>query len=257
MKKSDNEREVRKYKRTKTFCFVLAIVLSLTIVGLIYYYSSSSNVYAVRVDGNVYLKDSDIVDLSGLSDEDKFLLVNPRLIEKRILENKAIKECSVELLDKNLVKINVEEYKMIAYTFLKGECVIILENNERIVVDGSNIYLINNIPLIEGFTNDDLVLIEKNLKDVDYKMINEISEIHYYPELKYQYVQIIMRDGNNIFASVYGMNVLNSYYAIESSYDSDEEHCIYFEDISQNAYASACPWQGVKEDIVIDDDVDN
>lgn len=243
-----NEKEQIKLNKSKRFCFVLSVIVSLFIIGLVYYLSDYSNIYSISVTGNIYLNDEDIIKYSGLTIEDKFLLVNSSKIEKRIIDSSnIIAECDIKKIDGRLIQINVKENKMIAYTFEDGECVVILDNNKREVVNNDNLYLINSIPLIEGFSNEDLILLLKNFNELDYKMIDEISEIHFFKDLKYQNIQLIMRDGNNIFTSAYGLNLLNSYYAIESSYEAKDNYCIYFEDISQNAYVSACPWQKQEE----------
>lgn len=250
-----NEKQLNKLNKSKRFCFVLSVIVSLLLIGLVYYLSDYSNIYSISVEGNIYLKDDDIIKYSGLTNNDKFLLVNSHKIAKRILNtSNIISECNIEKIDGRLIKINVKENKMIAYTFEEDKCVIILDKNKREVVNNDNLYLINSIPLIEGFSNDDLLLLLKNFNNVDYKMIDEISEIHYFKDLKYQNVQLIMRDGNNIFTSVYGLNLLNSYYAIEASYDSDDNYCVYFEDISQNAYVSACPWVEIE---TVDNDLED
>ena len=132
----------------------------------------------------------------------------------------------------------------------------ILEDGNRIEMTNDNIHIISNVPLISGFNDEELSLIAKNFADCDYLIINEISEIHKYPELKYQDVELVMRDGNYIFTSVYGLNILNHYYDIESSYMSVENSCYYFEDISGNAYTSACPWVPKVEEVKPDAQTD-
>ena len=109
-------------------------------------------------------------------------------------------------------------------------------------------YLITMAPIIEGFQKDDLILLEKNLAKCEPQIINEISEIHFFPEIKYQNVELIMRDGNYIFSSAYGLEILAHYHDIVSSYVQDAKSCYYFEDISGNAYTSACPWQKQEEE---------
>ena len=204
----------RKHKRilsikekNKRRYLILSVFLSLLIIGSIYFLSNKSNIFRIVVQGNNYISDEDILQLSKLSLNDKFLLTIPTFVEKRIKENSLIENCKVELLDGNLVRINVEEKKVIGYTYQDNKSVLVLQNDERIELDRSNLYVINNVPLIEGFSQEELVLLEKNLVDCDYDIINEISEIHYYPQLKYQYVQVIMRDGNYVFSSPYGLKL--------------------------------------------------
>lgn len=247
-----NMRKKRKtdsaYEKARKLCFFLSILFSLLIIGSIYYFSEYSHIYRITATGNVYLKDSDIIKMSGLSVDSRYLLTVPKLVEKKIKENKLIEDCKVSLKDGRLVEINVREKKIIGYLPENGLNVLILEDNERIPVNKENMYLINAAPLIEGFSEEETILLEKQLSLCDYKIINEISEIHYYPDLKYQYVELIMRDGNYVFTSPYGLSILNHFYDIESSLSSGVKRCYYFEDISGNAYTTACPWEEIEEE---------
>ena len=247
-----NARILTKYEKSKRNYLILSIFLCLIIIALIYLLSSKSNIYQISIDGNVYLKDEDIRQLSGLSTNSKYLFTMPNNIQAKIKENALIDECTVEMLDNNLVKISVKEKKIIGYTYEDNNNVLILADDSRIVLDKSNIYLINKVPLIEGFNKDKLILIEKNFEELDYRMINEISEIHYYPSLKFQDHELIMRDGNYVFTSVYGLNLLNKYHNMASSFISNQNNCYYIEDISGNAYTSACPWEPKAEENIED-----
>ena len=244
---SEKEKNKRRY-------LILSVFLSLLIIASIYFLSKQSNIYRIVVEGNNYLSEKDILDLSGITTDNKFLFTIPMSIEKKVETNPIIKDCDVRLLDGRLVKIVVEEKKLIGYTYENNQSVLVCDDDERIELDKKNLYIINKVPLIEGFTSEELILLEKELDSCDYSIINEISEIHYYPELKYQYVQVIMRDGNYIFTSPYGLKLLNKYYDMESSYARSDFNCYYFEDISGNAYTSACPWQKVEEPVISEED---
>ena len=242
------KKEESRFVRMKRICFLIGVILSLIIITTIYFISSHSNIYRITIKGNNYLKDEDIIKLSELSFDDKYILTFPLLVENRIRTNPLVSNCTVSRLDDRLIEISVEEKKIICYKENNGKYQLILSDDERIDLDDSNNYLINYVPYIDGFDDEQIKLIEKNLEECDYKIINEISEIHNYPELKYQNVELIMRDGNYIFTSVYGLNILNHYHKIQSSYISNNKICYYFEDISGNAYSSACPWEVVEEE---------
>ena len=242
-----NARYINKYDKTKRNLLFLATLISLIIIGTIYLLLDISNIYRISVVGNIYLKDEDIVELSGLTTSNKFLFVNSSSIENKIKTNKMVDTCKVEKIENRLIRITVQEKKAIGYSYEDSQNVLILSDDSRVNIDKNNLYLIEKVPLIEGFDKDKLVLLEKNLVDVDYKMINEISELHYFPSLKFQDYEIIMRDGNYIFTSVYGMSLINRYYDVANSYEGRENNCYYIEDISGNVYMSACPWEKVEE----------
>ena len=243
-------------ERIKKRYFFISVFISLFVISLIYLLSDSSRIYRIVVNGNVYLSDEKIVEISGISINDRYIFVNSGNVENKIKDNPIIDNCEVEVCKNRLVKISIVEKKIIGYSYEDENNVLILEDDSRVILKKEDLYLIEKVPLIEGFTKDNIILIEKNLKDVDYRTINEISEIHYYPALRFQNHELIMRDGNYIFTSVYGLPLINRYYEMESSYTSEGNKCYYIEDISGNAYTSACPWQ---EEVVKEEtnDIDN
>ena len=247
-----NAKILSKYDKAKRRNLVLSVFICLIIIGVLYLTFDISNIKGINVEGNIYLKTEDILKISGLSKNDKYIFTNPDRVEENIKTNLLIDSCDVIKCDDQTIKIIVKEKKAIGYAFEENENVLILSDDSRLALTKDNLYLIEKVPMIEGFSKDKLILIEKNLQDVGYKMLNEISEIHYYPELKFQDHKIIMRDGNNIFTSVYGLNLLNKYYDMISSYDSKGYKCYYIEDISGNAYTSACPWEAVEEEEKVD-----
>ena len=242
-----NAKIVSKFMKAKRLYLFLSVLFCLVLIAIVYFVTDYSNIYRIAVEGNVYLKNEDVVKLSGISTKDKYLLVNSNSIEYRIKSNPLIDICDVEKLDDRVIKINIVEKKIIGYALEENNNVLILADDGRLVLDKDNFYLIEKVPLLEGFSKEQLVLIEKNLQDVDYRMINEISEIHYYRDLKFLDHELIMRDGNYIFSSVYGIERVNKYYNMVTSTDG-KNRCYYIEDISGNAYTSACPWEPQEED---------
>lgn len=243
-------------ERNKLKIFFLGVFICLLIISITYLLSSDSNIYRISCNGNIYLHDEEIIKLSGLSLNDKYVFVNTKDAENNILKSPLIKECKIEKADDRLISINVVEKKIVGYCFEDNENLLILSDDSRIPLNKENLYLIEKVPFIEGFSKDKIVLIEKNIDELDVDMINEISEIHYYPQLKFQDHEVIMRDGNYIFTSVYGFKLINKYYDVVSSYRSDKKECYYIEDISGNVYLSACPWIP-KEEVKNDKTDDN
>lgn len=240
-------RRIANFIKGKKITFVVGILLGFLLVLTVYLSLDISNIYHINVKGNYYLSDEEIIDLTNLNTNKKFYLFTNKSIENKVSKSDFINECKVEKLNGNLVLITVKEKKIVGYTYTSDKNVFVLEDNETIDITKDNIHIINKVPLISGFNEEELILLEKNLSKCDEKIINEISDIVNYPKLKYQSVELIMRDGNYIFTSYYGLDILNKYYSIESSYSQNKKTCYYFEDISGNAYSSACPWENVSE----------
>ena len=237
------------YEKARRFYFVLSIVLSLLLIGGVYFISGASSVYRIAVEGNRYLKDEDIIELSGLSDKSKYLLLIPMNVQRKIESDPLIESAKVERLDGRLVRISVKEKKILGYAPENGLNVLILENGEKMGIGKKNMYLISCGPYIEGFDEEGMNSLIHQMSKCEAKVIEQISEIHRFPQLKYQDVEIIMRDGNYVFTSVYGIELLEHYFDIQSSYASSKNSWYYFEDISGNAYTSACPWEKTEEEV--------
>lgn len=244
-----NARIMDAYHKSKNKLFFLSVVTGFLIVCAIYFTLDISSIYSISVRSNNYLTKDEIVSLSGLNTSRKFLLTSASSVENKIRQNPFVKDVKVKKLDGSIIEINIEEKKVIGYCSGADHGFYLLDDDTRIDMTNENIHIIASVPLISGFNDEELTLMVKNFVDCDYAIINEISEIHKYPELKYQDVELIMRDGNYIFTSMYGLNILNHYYDIESSYLSSENSCYYFEDISGNAYTSACPWVPKVEEV--------
>jgi len=241
-KERKNARINAKFVKGKNRFFVLSVFLSMLIIGLIYFALDVSNIYTITVTGNINLKAEDIIEISGLSEDSKYILTIFKNTAKKVKSNPVIESCSINLLDGNVVNIHVVEKTLIGYTYEGLNYELVLDNDERITIENNNLYLINGLPFIYGFDTDKLISLEKQLCNLKYSLLDEISEIRYYPDLKYQYVEVIMRDGNYIFSSIEGLTLLNKYYDIKSGYGLNKNCCFYFEDISGNCYISSCPW---------------
>ena len=243
LNKVKDGRKKDKFESDKIKIFIFSFVVSLIVIVGLYFISPYSRIYKVVVNGNIYLKDEDIVAKAKIGKY--YLLTFPSLKEKELTKDPLIQEAKIEMLDGNIVSINVVERKMIGYIYEDNVSKILLINDERVELNKDNMYLIEKVPLIEGYTKDDLLRIEKGFEKVDYKVINEISEIHKYPvSYDNEQMEVIMRDGNYCFMSSSSLKLLENYYSITSSIDRSKGHvCMYMDDLTNSAYVSACPWQ--------------
>ena len=248
-----NKRKDAKTKSTfrliKKRCFLIGILFGFVLLCALYLISDLSNIYRISVDGNVYLKDEDIIELSELNDSSKFLLTIPKKIETKLTSSPYIEEAKVSLLDDRVVNITVKEVKQVGYIFEDGTSNILLINGDRVLLDENNYYLIEKIPAILGYNKEQLNEVLRGFKLIDYETINEISEIHRYPfTYDENMMEVIMRDGNFCFVSWTGLNMLDEYYRIVSGIDTSMgKSCIYLDELTNSGYTSVCPWQEVKK----------
>lgn len=243
LNKVKDGRKKIKFDKDGTIVFIFAFIVALIVIAGLYIISPYSKTYKVTVTGNVYLKEEEIIEKANLSKY--FLFTSPTRKANDLCKDPLIEDVTISMLEGNIVSINVKETKEIGYIYEDGESKLLLINDERVSLNKDNMYLIGKVPLIEGYTKEEIKKIEKGFENVDYKVINEISEIHKYP-ISYdnEQMEVIMRDGNYCFMSSGGLHLLDSYYSISSAVDSSKGYvCVYFDDLTNSAYTSACPWQ--------------
>ena len=252
LNKRKDARRKSAFTAARNSCFLIGIFLGLIFLLTIYFISDLSGVYHIAVEGNVYLNDEDIIKLSGISEGDKYLLIFPKGKERKLQSSPYIEEASITLLDDRLVQISVREVKQVAYLYEDGESRILLINGERVRLDSDNSYLIEKLPLLEGYSKEQISEILRGFKLIEYKTINEISEIHRYPfSYDENMMEVIMRDGNYCFVSWTGLNMLDEYYRIVSGLDPSLGNvCIYLDELTKSGYTSICPWQEPQDESI-------
>ena len=238
-------RDERKYRGDKNRYFLIAVIICLLIMTFMYLSSDRSKVFRVSVSGNRYLDDDYYRDLAGIDDNTIYYLTLDGSIESRIADDPLVRNVTVEHRDNRVINIEVEEKKIIAYVY-DDEPYLIDEDGERIMMTSDYYDLISMVPIIEGYTIDEIKEIARGFKNVDDEMIEEISEIHKYPfSYDERMMEVIMRSGNYVYVSYYGLSLLNNYHSIEASLTSEEDHvCIFLDEVTNSGYTSACPyWQ--------------
>ncbi len=238
------------FLKDKHQMFLLAIVSGLVVFLLFYLFSPASHIYHVSIEGNYYLSDEDIISVSGINENASIFLNIPFLKNKKLEKDPFIKKAEVSYIENNVVVIKVVENKALAYMYDNGSIVILMEDDSRVPLTSDRQYLLAKLPLIEGYTDEQLQLIEKGFKQIDKEVINEISEIHRYSfSYDENMMEVIMRDGNYVFISWSGLGMLDDYYSIVSGLNiRDDNRCLFFDEVTDSGYVSNCPWQGGVEE---------
>lgn len=231
------------FRKKKRKIFLLACLFGFLSAFLIYFVSDASKIKGIEVEGNHWLSDDKIIELSGLSENSNSLLIFDLLIQKNLRKEPLITSSSVSLSNQGIVTIEVKEKELIGYRYLDKPEMI---TKDGTLIEMSNEYasFLSRIPLITGFYDEDGALIQKLAKafsEVDQKKVEQIAEIH---QVTYSYdeygIQCIMQDGNEIYGSFYSMEMLNSYNEVVSALKG-KKSCIYIDEMSGNPYTSLCP----------------
>jgi len=241
-----NKLKKSRFEKSKQTFFIVGIILSIITLIVFYFLTSFSNIKDIIVISNNYLKEDYIKEISGLSLDDKFIIVNTKKIEDKIKKNDFIKDCVIEKIENNSIEIKVIEKKIIGYTNLDSVDYFLFEDLSKTIINENNLYLINDVPLIEGYDEDALEDIVKGLSKVDSSILFEISEIHKYAfSYDSNMMEVIMHDGNYVFSSAIGFKLLDmtSYYTVIADVSSSDKICLYLDEVTGTLQYRGCPWE--------------
>lgn len=240
-----------RFNAAKHRYFIVSIVIGIIIIVSAYLLSDYAKVFQVTVDGNIYYSNTEIRKLSGVDKHSIYLFTLPSLVEGRIKNDPLISDVSVKLQENRVIAIKVIEKKLIGYIYENNSAYFLLEDNTRIPMDESNMKWISLVPLIEGYTEEQLSQILNGFNNLDDNLLAQMSEIHRYPfSYDENMLEVIMRDGNYVFVSSSGLELLNRYYSVVSGLGGiDNNLCIYLDEVTNSGYSSTCPWNQKTEEV--------
>ncbi len=230
---------IHSYKRLLKLSLLLATFLLLGV----YLLSSDSRVSAVVIEGNHYLDESYIEDISGIKQNNILFFQIPFLKEIKLQNDPMIESADVSFVSGNVITITIKEKKVIGYRYEDDQAYILLSDNTKAELKSEYLDIIASVPLINGFTESEQTrLLCKAFDDVDQNMIENISEISQY-SLSYddEAMKIQMRNGSYFLGNYQNLDKLNQYYSIYSKM-SDKSQCISADENSNVAYTFVCPW---------------
>lgn len=242
----------------RRICFLVGCLLGFVAVIAIYLASPASKLFTISVSGNSYLKDEYIKELSGVKDDDHIFTVFSSSVERDLEKSPFIEEAKAELIRGRVLSITVEEKKQIGYMNDSDGVKIVFADGSKELLDPDLLHLITGVPYIDGFLSDDqFAYVVKAFRNLDEETIDQISEVHRYPfSYDENMMEFIMRDGNYVFVSWSGADLLEDYYLMVSGVASSERVCLYLDEMTNSGFTSSCPWEKTAEETVVADDAD-
>ena len=206
---SKNKKKDKKLKRG--FRIFLVVLFFSLIIGFILLllgaYVFKTEIKTVKVYDNIVLTDEDIISLASLDNYPNFYLTTADKIEKNLKKSEFIKDVDVK---KNVffeVHIYVEEYKPL---FVREDTnKIVFSTGKEIDNDGYNLYIPSLVNYVPDTKYEELL---EKMDSIDYKIIQKISDIKYYPN-KYDEDRFIlyMNDSNRVYINLPKFKSLNKY----------------------------------------------
>lgn len=223
--------------------FKLGIIVAFFIVLFLYLFTSASRTNAVIVEGNHYLSDSYIKEISHINQNDIYYLNVPIIKELQLKSDPMIEDANVSFTSQRTIKITITEKKAIGYRYEADTAYILLSDNTKAELKSDYLDIIASVPLITGFQDSEQTrLLSKAFQSVDQSTIESISEISQYAtSYDDQAMKILMRNGSYFLGNYQNLDKLNQYYSIYSAM-SDKSMCISADENSNVAYTMVCPW---------------
>lgn len=178
------------------------------------------NIRTIKVSGNEYVKDAQIIKSAGFNNEVAYLGFKSREVCNQITSDPLIKSCKIKRKLGFKIEIVVEENAPLF--FYATENKIVLSDGSR--VEGNNLYglatLINFVP------EDVFSEFISRLSSIDSDIIRSIGEIEYSPTTaangnyidKERFI-FDMNDGNTVIINNRNMSIFNRYKKIYASID--------------------------------------
>ncbi len=240
-------RDNEEFARAKPMLFRSAVMLSLFLLGLLYFLNPASRVQVIAVSGTDFLSRDYISSLSGITEKSVYYFVIPKQVESRLLSDPVVESASVKLEANRIVSISIIEKEPIGYRYNEAKPMLVFSDGSTCELKSDYMSILSRVPYITGFTEEQQNhLLTQAFEQLDRSTIESIAEVNQY-DLGYtdEAIEVLMRTGGYFFADYYSLSTLNRY---EEIYQNMKDHnrCLYAyqsdSDGTQVAVERACPW---------------
>lgn len=194
-------KERRRRRTNKKFSILLFLFVS-TLLVVLYFQSSYSQVQTITLDGASLVPKEQYIEQISLEIGDSMWGFREKNLEELLKQNKWVKAVTVKRKWLTEVEIQIEEYKQIGYVEDGDFLRITLENGEIMDPDGQVLPLEG--PILSGFDDEKIRLrLIKELKNLNSEVLLTISQINYTPNENDKHsIQVFMNDGNEVQAMI-------------------------------------------------------
>lgn len=192
----------RKRKSNRRLIIYLSLFF-LLIMLVVYLQSPLSKIGKVKIEGNHYVPNSQIIKTGHLTKETSFWNIKTKDLENKLLEeNIQIAEVSVHKRLPNTLFIEVKEFVRVAYLKENNTYYPILENG-KILNQLQQEETPVNAPILVSVDKEKLEDIASELKQLPQSLIQRISEITFTSSETISYdLTVFMNDGFEVRTSV-------------------------------------------------------
>lgn len=228
----------------KTKIKIISVVVLLSVIFLAVVFFSNSFVRNINVTGNYYLRDEYILDLLDLDYENSFIMLFPKLKERK----KSIYIESISIVkDRNRsINVKVSENSIIGYMIFPDDSsstnYILLKDGTLTVMEPSIIKSLSNLCYIDGFDRNELEALAKNLSVIEPEIMMRVSEIKKNPfSYDSDMLKFLMDDGFTVYCEADKAAYMNSYLDIVSTH-TGKFGCLLIDSYTSTALSISCDY---------------
>ncbi|TFE00231.1 cell division protein FtsQ/DivIB [Jeotgalibacillus salarius] len=201
----DRVPQLRQRRRKKANRRLVGVVLLFVflIIIVLYFQSPYSKVQNIHITGNSGISDEQAVQLSGILAGDPYWTLSTDDAEKRLKDNKMIRDAEVKRDLPLNVEVTIEEFEKVALSREGQLYRAVYENG--FVSEPQPVQDIDfSAPVLNGFQQGEAVNdLAAALSDLPGNVLNAISEVHYSPsEVDPNRIILYMNDGFEVHAVI-------------------------------------------------------
>ncbi|WP_126426015.1 cell division protein FtsQ/DivIB [Brevibacillus marinus] len=210
----------------------LLLLFFLVLLAVLFFRSPYSKVSEIAVSGNALYSEEQIVAASGLKVGMQFLNVWESRVRENLRQLKGVQDVALVRSFPGLIKLEVKEYKRVAYILSEedGRKVFPLLENGYVLNDGDVKQLIVDKPLIRSWQDPALLgPLANALAQLSPAVLAQISDISLTPTpYDPQRITLYMRDGNEVRSVIHQLAKKMAWYpSIVSELPEGEKGIIY------------------------------
>lgn len=199
-------KKIKKKRKIRLLPFLIVMM-----VGVLGYFSTvfilNMKIENIIIVGNNRVDDQTIIEMAGISDYPSFYLTKSSSMKRKLLANPYIKDVKIKKEFYHVLKIEVEEYKILYQRFTDRK--IILENGKELLSEDK----IYGIPVVLNYIPDDKIgSFLDGMNRMKPEILKQISEITYTPnDYDKDRFLLTMNDGNSVYLTLTKFDMINYY----------------------------------------------
>lgn len=227
-----NEKK-RKRKRRR---WIRVIIVVLLFVG--YLFTPFSNVNEIQVSDTMYVSKEQIIELSKLDKNSKFILIHNFFKPK--LNHDFIEDYKIINYYNGTIRLEVTEKRAFGYIVSSDSIDLLVKDGKLVSFPNLEDYILS-LPKINSSDEEFLKLLSEGMEKLDQNVISRISEIDILV-LSYEKNAFIlhMEDGNKIYGSTKDLHLMKNYNNILESVN-EKNQCIQLDESTNSAFKFKCP----------------